>query len=188
MTIVETGKVMAVLRGAYPAFYKDMSKEEAKQIVLLWAEMFSDDPVELVAAATKALIASDDKGFPPHIGAVKAMLQKLTQPKTMTEAEAWEIVAKAVRRSGYQSAEEFNKLPEDIRALVGSASQLKEWAMMDADTVQSVVASNFQRSYKVRAKQNAEYAAIPSDVKAIIASVTVKLALPPDPEKEDVHG
>lgn len=158
---------MAVLRGAYPMFYKGMSQEEAKQTVLLWAEMFADDPYELVILAIKTLIATDVKGFPPHIGAVKEKIRAISEPKGMTEAEAWAIVAKAVRRSGYNSAEEFEKLPDDLKGLVGSANQLKEWAMMDSDTLQSVVASNFQRSYRVRSKQEEDYKALPDSVKKI---------------------
>ena len=49
--------------------------------------------------------------------------------------------------------------------------------MMDADTVQSVVASNFQRSYRARAAVNREYAALPADVKALVDNMAGKLGL-----------
>ena len=91
MNQTETLKIMAVLRGAYPAFYRDMSRKEAESVVALWTEMFADVDAAIVAAAIKALIATDDKGFPPHIGAVMAKVRQITQPAGMTAQEAWNI-------------------------------------------------------------------------------------------------
>lgn len=64
-----------------------------------------------------------------------------------------------------------------MQRLVGSASQLREWAMMDADTVSSVVASNFQRSYKVRAKNEREILALPSSVRGYMAQLTERISM-----------
>ena len=164
----ETLKIMAVLKAAYPNYYRGMTPKDATGIVGLWQEMFDGDPYELVAAAVKALLASDEKGFPPHIGAVKTKLRSLTDRNRMTEGEAWGLVRTALSRSLYRSREEFDKLPKEIQRLVGSPNQLREWAMMDVDTVQSVIASNFQRSYRAREASDREYEALPADVKALV--------------------
>lgn len=171
MTFEETLAIMSVLKAAYPNYYKDMKRSEAESIVSLWTEMFKDEPAEVVAVAVKAHIANDKKGFPPHIGAIKDAIIKITQPKEMTEVEAWGLVQKACRNAIYGAAEEYNKLPEVLQRLVGSPNQLKEWAMMDADVVHSVVASNFQRSYKVRAASEREVLALPSDVRQVVAQL-----------------
>jgi hypothetical protein len=102
----------------------------------------------------------------------------------MTELEAWELVSKATRNSTYNSAQEFAKLPPVVQRLVGSHMQLKEWAAMDAETLQSVVASNFQRSYKVRAKNEREYLALPENVKTYMASIAEGMKMPALPEGE----
>lgn len=171
MTFEETLAIMSVLKAAYPNYYKDMKRSEAESIVSLWAEMFKDEPAELVAVAVKAHIANDKKGFPPHIGAIKDAIIKIAQPKEMTEIEAWALVQSACRNAIYGAAEEYKKLPEVLQRLVGSPQQLKEWAMMDADVVHSVVASNFQRSYKVRAASEREVLALPSDVRQVVAQL-----------------
>lgn len=171
MTVDETLKIMAVLKASYPSFYRDMTRKDAEGIVNLWAEMFAEDDYRLVAAAVKALIASDSKGFPPVIGQVKEKLRLLTEKKDMTEQEAWGLVAKAVRNGIWGSQEEFDKLPEDIRRIVGDPEQIRSWALMDSDSLHSVVASNFQRAYRVRAAQRKEYAALPADVKAVVAQI-----------------
>lgn len=163
-------QIMAVLRGAYPHFYRDISRKEAEDTVNLWQAMFSDDDPRIVGAAVKAIIVSDAREFPPNIGIVKEKMRELTSEKEMTEAEAWALVAKAVKNGLYDSGKEFERLPADCKKLVGSPSQLREWAMMDSEALHSVVASNFQRSYRVIQKRNREEAKLPSDVKAALTA------------------
>lgn len=177
MNLEETLAIMGILQIAYPTYYRGVGKEQALAAANLWAEMFADDSPAHVAAAVKALIATDEKGYPPSIGAVKAQLRKITQPPSMAPVEAWGLVWRAIQRSGYNSREEFEKLPPTLRRLVGSPDQLKAWSMMDAGTVQSVIASNFQRSYQARAKQEEEFQALPSDIKTMIGGLAERLAL-----------
>lgn len=96
------------------------------------------------------------------------------------------MVWRAVQRSGYNSREEFDRLPDTLRRLVGSPEQLKAWSQMDADTVQSVIASNFQRSYQARAKQEADFMALPEDVKKIAMCMSDRFALSGHIEAEGV--
>lgn len=177
MDRLETADILAVLKAAYPQFYNGLSPKEANRIVDLWAEMFKDEPVMAVAVAVKAMIASRVNTFPPNIGEVKAQIAKMRTPEEMTAAEAWALVATAIRNGLYGAQEEFDRLPPSVKRLVGSAQQLREWAEMDADTVASVVASNFQRSYTARVKSDREQMALPSDIKQMISGVAQKFAL-----------
>ena len=63
MTVQETSMVMNVLNAAYPGFYAKSSDAERKQILSLWAEMFREDDVALVAAAVKALIVAEASSY-----------------------------------------------------------------------------------------------------------------------------
>ena len=161
-------QIMAVLRGAYPQFYRDVSRAEAEDTVNLWSDMFSGDDVALVAAAVKSVIESDEKGFPPTIGQVKAKMRLLTGKAETTEQEAWNTVAAAIKNGLYGSEEEFAKFPKEIKRIVGSPAALREWARMDSATVHSVVASNFQRSYRALAAKAAEVAKLPPDVRKML--------------------
>jgi len=187
MNLKETAAVMDILTVAYPQFYKNQSVEERLMASRLWADMFEGDDVRTVLAAVKALIASDEKGFPPHIGAVKEKIRFLTQPKELTEQEAWNCIEKACRNSLYHAPEEYEKLPPVVQRLVGSPNQLREWAMIDADELKTVVASNFMRSYKVRAKTEREYLALPDSVKEFAAALAdgmdMKKKMLPDGEQ-----
>ena len=104
----DVGILMDLLKIAYPTYYRGLSLKEQQAAVNLWAEMFRDEPAQLVAASVKSLIESDEKGFPPTIGQVKAKLRLLTGPREMTETEAWALVSKAVCNSLYGSEEEFS--------------------------------------------------------------------------------
>ena len=172
MTLKETSAVMDILTVAYPQFYKNQSAQEKLMAAKLWAELFAEDQVQTVLAAVKSLIAADEKGFPPHIGAVKEKIRFLTQPEEMTEQEAWNLVERACRNSLYNAEQEFQKLPQIVQRLVGSHSQLREWAMLEADELKTVVASNFMRSYKVRSKSEREYMALPNSVKEAVSQLT----------------
>ena len=184
MNLVETAKLMAVLETAYPMFYAKKTQQEREDAIRLWAEMFADEPGEVVAMAVKALIKSRVSTFPPGIGEITEKIQQITQPDQMTEMEAWNHVVKAVGNSAYNSGEEYQKLPPVVQRLVGSPSQLREWAVMDNETFNSVVASNFQRSYKVRAKNERDYLALPSSVKTFMASIAEGMKMPELPSGE----
>ena len=172
MTREQMLDLLVVMQAAYPSFYKGMTQKQADAVLDLWATMFADDPIEVVAMAVKSHIANDKKGFPPHIGAIKDAIIKLKQPNEMTEMEAWALVRKALGNGIYGAQKEYDALPPILQRLVGSPNQLREWAMMDEDVVASVVASNFQRSYKARAANERELMALPSDVRQMMAQLS----------------
>lgn len=186
MDKVETTKIMAVLWAAYPGFYAKASAGDRDAAVDLWQTCFASEPYELVSAAVYALIKTRPNSFPPAIGEVTAQIQRLTKPDEMTAMEAWNLVAKALRNSVYGAVEEFAKLPPAVQRIAHSPSQLREWALMDADTVQSVIASNFQRSYTARQKNDREFEALPPAVRQYVASITDKVvkALPPNTDEK----
>lgn len=178
MTLQETGIIMDILSCAYPRFYADVGREDQYKTMSLWAEMFAEDDVKIVAAAVKALIVSDEKGFPPHIGAVKARIRQLTTPPEITEGEAWALVSMAAKRLDWLNPHrEWDKLPEDVRRAIGDISVLVEWAKTDSDTFSTVIASNFQRSYRARRASQREHDALPKDVKKMLQEVGGVLAI-----------
>lgn len=173
----DTISILAIMKAAYPSFYKGISKQEAEEIINLWCDMFNNEPVGIVGAAVKSLIETDEKGYPPHIGAVKEKIRLITCKEEKTEMEAWNLVFKAICRGIYHSKEDFEKFPDEIKEIVGSYEQIKHWAMMDSSEVQSVVSSNFQRSYREKMKRKNEFEKLPDDVKKIAKTMSNNLML-----------
>ncbi len=165
MTKQEALTVLAILKTAYPSFYKDYSKEELNAAVELWASMFVNESGKVVLEAVKSLICT--LKYPPTIADVKEKIELLTQPDQMTEMEAWSLVRKAMNVSDFVKS--YNSLPPTIRRIVGSASQLKEWAYTEGDI--SVISSNFMRSYRARAAHERELTRLPQSAKAMIAEI-----------------
>lgn len=177
----ETLAIMSVLKAAYPSYYRDMKRADAESVVALWAEMFAGDDYAVVAAAVKGLIATKTDSFPPPIGAVKAKVRQISNPDEMTEQEAWALISKALRDGYYNAEAEFAKLPPLVQDVVHDPRQLREWSMMDESTVQSVVASNVQRSFRAKAQSRRDFEALPQDVQAL--AKTFAAALPQMPEE-----
>ena len=179
----EAAQIISIMQANYPDSFKGKSDDMLVATINLWAKMFEADSANEVTAAVMAHMAADTNRFMPPVGVIKDRLLKLRQPDEMTEQEAWALVAEATKNGIWGAQEEFDKLPPVIQRIVGSPNQLRDWAMMDSDTVQSVVASNFQRSYKVRAASERELLAIPSDVRRVMTQIAAGLRTPELPGK-----
>ena len=165
MTREETLRILAVLRAAYPNFYKGMEREELQSIAALWQEMFLEDEYAVVALAAKALIASSSSGYPPVIGQIKEKIRLLRSPKAMCGEEAWSLVRRALSNGLYGSREEFAKLPEGIQELVGSPAALRCWAAMDVGEVETVIKSQFLKGYREKQEYKKQVDALPESVR-----------------------
>ena len=161
----ETQGVLALLRAAYPNFYKDMPKQDLLAVVNLWQMQFAEMDVNLVLAAVNALISSRVEGYPPTIGAVKEKAAGLVLASQLPETEAWALVSRAARNGAYGAEKEFAKLPLLVQSAVGNAQQLRAWAVMETQEVETVVASNFMRTYRQLAARQKEQELLPGSVK-----------------------
>ena len=173
----EVTQILSVLKAAYPHSFKDMTKLDGEALVNLWARQFAEEDPAAVSAAVNALISTRTTGYSPTIGEVKDQLHRLRTVDGLNDAQAWHLVEKACRRGLHHAQEEFDKLPQDVQAAVGGPEQLKAWAMMDSDTVNSVIASNFRRTYRTVQEREKEKALMPPEVKAFIAGVAENLKL-----------
>ncbi len=172
MTYEETRSILTVLKINYPQSFKGWTAEQGEAFLNLWSEAFKDDPVQMVAMAVKAIIYSDTREFAPNIGQVKDRMVKLSNSTTLDADQAWAMVYKALSNSIYNSEKEFDKLPSEVRAGVGSPNQLREWAKMDTSTLESVIASNFKKGYRGRVKEKQEFEKLPQSVKTMIQGLT----------------
>lgn len=172
MTKQETICVLTELSINYPDTDRNLSDKARAVKIEMWASAFADEPYELVTAAVRAHAINSADRFAPNIGQVKEAIRKLLHPDELTEGEAWALVLGAVKNSGYEAKAEFDKLPPIVQRTVGSPNQLREWGMMDSGEFQSVVASNFRRSYRAIQARAAEQEKTPERIRAYFAALT----------------
>ena len=173
----EVMQILSVLKAAYPHSFKDMTKLDGEALVNLWTRQFAEEDPTAVSAAVDALISMRTTGYSPTVGEIKDQLHRLRTVDGLNDAQAWHLVEKACRRGLYNAQEEFDKLPPNVQTAVGGPEQLKAWAMMDSDTVNSVIASNFRRTYKTVQEREKEKALMPPEVRAFVAGVADKMKL-----------
>lgn len=167
MTREETQKIIMALVTYYPN-YKPV---DFGTTIDLWCDAFVDKNYSDVALAVKTYVMSDTSGFAPSIGAINnliATISERTNGNDLNELEAWSLVSKALRDSTYHSVERFNELPEMVQKAVGSPSNLHNWATTDIETIENVIASNFQRTYRAVLMQEKENRRFPREVRTAI--------------------
>lgn len=151
--------------------YPNYKPNNISETVDVWNMMLSDYDYNLVAMALKAYILSDASGFAPSIGQLVSKIQALTKPQELSEMEAWSLVSKAIRNSGYNSVEEFANLPVLVQRAVGLPDQLRVWAL-DENYNEQVAASNFMRCYRTELNRHYEFERMPIEIREFIKSIS----------------
>lgn len=164
MTREETVKIIRIMCDCYPN-YKPNNLSETVDV---WQMMLDEYSYNQVSIALKAYVISDTSGFAPSVGEIVAKIQLVSQPQELDGMAAWGLVSKALRNGTYGAVEEFNKLPPLVRQAVGMPDNLKNWATSDYQTIETVIQSNFLRTYEVVVKRANEINRMPDNIKSLI--------------------
>lgn len=168
MTRDEVINILMIIQAAYPN-YKPQDKTVAANT---WYMMLKDYEKEVVEAALKIYIASDTSGFAPAIGQLIDKINTVTAPPELNSMTAWGLVSKALSNGLNGAEKEFEKLPPTVKRAVGSPENLRHWAMSDIRSVETVIQSNFIRSYEAEVRRKNEAAKTPPDVRALIDKIS----------------
>lgn len=164
MTREQVGKLLMTIQAYYPNY-----NPPDKEITLnAWYIMLAEYPEELVLQALRACIATNTSGFAPDVGQIMSKIQTISQPQELDGMTAWGLVSKALRNGTYGAVEEFNKLPPLVRQAVGMPDNLKNWATSDYQTIETVIQSNFLRTYEAVVKRANEINRMPDNIKSLI--------------------
>lgn len=175
MTFDETNTILTLLQTEYPQSFSKMDDRAMAMKLKLWASEFQYDEYKAVYAVVRAIMSAGNREFAPNIGTIREKLRSFSTDGELTENQAWALVSKAVSNGIYGYKDEYAKLPPAVQSAVGRPEQLHEWALMPVDEVQSVVASNFQRSYRIVAQRERELAKIPPDVRELLTGVSAAM-------------
>ena len=162
----EIAEMLDLISAAYGEKTFPESPERMAKVINLWAVMFKDDDPTEVAFAVKDCISTLQ--FAPRIADIKSRIAQARLRGQMSELEAWAVVRKAVKsaKGSADANAAYLNLPGILQRIVAEPSTLMEWNRLSVDTLEGVIASNFLRSYRELAKQEATYNALPKDLQA----------------------
>lgn len=164
MTEEQVGKLLMTIQAYYPNY----NPPDKKITLNAWYIMLAEYSEELVLQALRACIATNTSGFAPDVGQIMSKIQTISQPQELDGMAAWGLVSKALRNGTYGAVEEFNKLPPLVKQAVGMPDNLKNWATSDYQTIETVIQSNFLRTYEVIVKRETEISRMPDNIKSLI--------------------
>ena len=175
MNKTETIQVITLLAGNYDSIAKKDTTQ--KQLMInTWLECLGDLDYKLVLQAVKKTII--ESPYPPTIHEIRKNAIELINPTTQkTAIEAWEEAYKMICNGGYMTQEEFEQHSAEVRSFFGSVRQVKELALTDADTVNTVTKGQFLRQYDVIIKREQEKKLLPQELKDIREKLVEKMSI-----------
>ena len=188
-----------------------MTREECKQLIMVceatfpntsnvspqeklnaWFLILEEYDYQSMLMALKIFISSGNSAFAPSVSQLIAMSRKPSELKesklpTYDEVTTWREVRQAIKNGIYHAEEEFKKLSPIAQRMVGDSQQIHEWAMLESETIDSVIQSNFKARFKdyqiaeaTKAKRNREIAQMPREVQALIQQSAAAIGVKDD--------
>lgn len=164
MTLEETGKILATIICVYPNFHP----EDIKKTAAIWQLLLADYDYKIMGGVLKSYMVTNKSGFAPSPSNLIQLYDELVKDDVKNELEAWALVSKAVRKSGWHAEEAFNELPPLVQKAVGSAENLRNWSQTKVESFESVIGSNFIKAYREVIEREKKAEAIPMDIRPLI--------------------
>lgn len=172
MTKDETKKLLMMIEAAYP-----QSKfENPAETIAAWHFLLEEYPANVVMAALQIYVKTNNTGFAPSVSQIIGCMHKPSEVEQLSEGEAWYLVKQAIRDSGYHAQERFDELPPLVQRAVGGASMLHQWGQTDSDTVNTVIMSNFQRTYRAVLSKQDFNNKVPEQISDVVKGLADKLS------------
>ena len=177
MTRQETVVILTLLSGNYESFAKRTETDEQVKIMLdTWHECLGDLDYKLVLQAVKKTMI--ESPYPPTIADIRKNAVEITNPSTQrTAIEAWEEAYRMISRGTYMTQEEFEKASPEVKKFFGSVRQVRELALCDADTVNTVTKGQFLKQYETLIQREKEKKLLPSSLQNYTKQLAEKMSI-----------
>lgn len=166
--------------------YPNWNPKDLKAAVQIWNEALREYSYEEMHFSLMQFFKNDMKGFAPIPGQlIRPVAERKIFSQNPEEGKAWAMVREAIGNSGYNSREEFDKLPPLAQKAVGSAYVLYTWSQTDSDalgTVENQFMKTYRRLMEDAIAENAATGALPEKV----IQIEEKAAVPLIEEKQEI--
>ena len=168
MTREETQDLLISVQALYP----NWNPEDKRATVNAWHWALAEYPAPAVKTALQIYVKTNNTGFAPSVSQIINGIYKPMEHDTLSEGEAWSLVKRAIQDGNYHAEERYNELPPLVQKAVGSPNMIRQWAGTDSDEVNTVIMSNFQRSYKTIVQREHANARINPVISGMIGEIT----------------
>ena len=187
-----TKEEFGILAASMKAIWADPKFIADKTAMEVWYAMLKHLDYKQAANAVHAYMLSNK--FPPTPADINLIIAEpqIEAQEELSDAEAWDMVWKAICDSTYHSRERFEEFPEAVKKAVGSPDNLRMIAMQEGANP-GVEKSHFLNSYHIvckRLKEEARNRALfPASVReALAAKPTAQQIEVKDDGKQDESG
>lgn len=169
----ETIKIITLLAGNYSKI-AEKTKEQKEMMINTWYECLGDLDYELILRAVKKTIIENE--YPPTIHEIRKNAIEMINPTTQrTGIEAWNEAYNTICAGNYLTEEQFNTLSPEVRKFFGSVRQVKDLAMSDIDTVNTVTKGQFLKQYDILVSREKEEKLLPTQMQEYIKQISSKV-------------
>lgn len=176
MSRTEMVQIITLLAGNYETI-ANKSQQQRELMLNTWYECLGDLDYKLVLQAVKKTII--ESPYPPTIHEIRKNAVELINPTTKrTAIEAWNEAIGMISNGIYMTEEQFNTASPEVKKFFGNVRQVKELAMLDSDTVNTVTKGQFLKQYDILVQRDREEKMLPEPMKEMITGLANKFALP----------
>lgn len=168
MTREETKGLIRSIVNLYP----NWKPENLTDTVNAWHWALEEYPAQAVKAALQIYVKTNNTGFAPSVSQLINAMYEPKKAEALSEGEAWALVKRAIQDGNYHAEERFEELPKIVQRAVGSPNMIRQWAGTDSSEVNTVIMSNFQRTYKAVLQKQEFGEKVPAALSDIVKSIT----------------
>lgn len=176
MTRQETIKILTLLSNNYESFARRTeTDEQVEMMIFTWMECLGDLDYNLVLQAVKKTILESE--YPPTIHQVRKNAIEMIKPNTAKSAvEAWNEALKLISNGLYMTKEQFEQASPEVKVFFGNnVQQVRELAMVDSETINSVTKGQFLKQYEIIIQRQQENKLLPEQMKSMIEQLANRM-------------
>ena len=165
MTTSETTKLLIMINSTYPTF--KVANNNHADVIKMWSIILEPYTCESIYQAFVSFARANTSQVTPTPAQLIDIADNLFGENTNDEVLISEI-RQAIHNSAYHSAEEFARLKPLAQHAVGTPENLRAWARLDVEAIETVILSHVRRNLhavKERKKYNDAY--IPTENQVI---------------------
>ena len=173
MKRTEMVQIITLLAGNYDSIANKSPKQQ-ELMLNTWYECLGDLDYQIVLHAVKKSII--DSSYPPTIHEIRKNATEITNPTTKrTAIEAWNEALNMISGGLYMTKEQFDFCSPEVKKFFGSVNQVRQLAMLDSETINSVTKGQFLKQYDVLVEREREEKMLPEPMKEMFGALADRM-------------